>query len=49
MNSLVNSADAYALEGNDYRYIFKKQMQKLLSEVSRLDATLNLNKDDKDD
>ena len=26
MNSLVNSADAYALEGNDYRYIFKKQI-----------------------
>ena len=49
MNSLVNSADAYALEGNDYRYIFKKQMSKLLCEISRLDAKLNLNKDDKDD
>ena len=35
MNSLVNSADTYALEGNDYRYIFKKQMSKLLSEISR--------------
>lgn len=49
MNSLVNSADAYALEGNDYRYIFKKQMSKLLCEISRLDAKLNLNKDDRDD
>lgn len=49
MNSLVNSADTYALEGNDYRYIFKKQMGKLLSEMSRLDAKLTLNKDDKDD
>lgn len=49
MNSLVNCADAYALQGNDYRYIFKKQMSKLLFEISLLDAKLNLNKDDKDD
>lgn len=49
MDSLVNNSDAYALEGNDYRYIFKKQMHKLLSEISLLDAKLNLNKDDKDD
>ena len=49
MDNLVNNADAYALNGSDYRYIFKKQMQKLLSEISRLDAKLNLNKEEKDD
>mgnify|MGYP002514931527 CR=1 FL=1 len=49
MNSLVKSADSFAIAGNDYRYIYKKQMSKLLTEISLLDAKLNLNKVDKDD
>ena len=49
MNSLVNNAASYEVKGNDYRYIFKQYLKKLLSEISLLDSALNLNKDDKDD
>ena len=49
MNSLVNNAASYEVKGNDYRYIFKQYLRKLLSEISLLDSALNLNKDDKDD
>ncbi|WP_178041623.1 [Fe-Fe] hydrogenase large subunit C-terminal domain-containing protein [Frisingicoccus sp.] len=48
MNSLVNSASAYEMKGNDYRYIFKQYLRTLLSDISLLDAALNLNKEDKD-
>jgi iron only hydrogenase large subunit-like protein len=49
MNSLVASASNYEVNNNDYRYIFKQYLRKLLSDISLLDAALNLNKEDKDD
>ena len=46
VNSLVNSAPANEVNGNDYRYIFKQYLRKVLSDMSMLDATLNPSKDD---
>lgn len=48
MNSLVNSASAYEVKGNDYRYIFKQYLKTLLYDISLLDNALNLNKEEKD-
>lgn len=45
VNSLVNSASANEVNGNDYRYIFKQYLKKLLSDMSLLDATLNHSED----
>ena len=42
----MNSAPANEVNGNDYRYIFKQYLRKVLSDMSMLDATLNPSKDD---
>ena len=49
MNSLINSEAEYEMDANDYRNIFKKHLRQLVSDISLLDATLNLNNSDKDD
>lgn len=48
MHSLMNKEADFKMSNNEYRYIFVKHLRHLVSEISLLDATLNLNNSDKD-